>query len=159
MAWKTHILVIANLTVGSDTLLNAMRAGAARAPAQFRLIVPQRNDGTRAGDEAVCRVERAIERLVEVSLNMSVCFGHGEPVVAALENYDPRRFGKILVCTFRQALRGGCRPARHRLRRIAARPGRRGRGRLPACVVRIRCVLRRRGGNLIDGAGLGDRDR
>ena len=76
-----------------------MRAEATRALAQFKLIVPQRNDGTRAGDEAVCRVERAIERLVEVGLDVSVRFGHGDPVVAALDNYDPRRFDKILVCT------------------------------------------------------------
>ena len=40
MAWKKHILVLANVTAASDELLETLKQQAADQPATFTLIVP-----------------------------------------------------------------------------------------------------------------------
>lgn len=123
VSWKPNILVIANLTLGSDALLDTMRAEAAQGQARFTLVMPQRAPHSAAYDTAPCPPRRAVERFSQAGLNVSVRPGHSDPVIAAVENYDPQQFDKIIVCTLparvSRWLRSGV-PAR--IRRITGAP-------------------------------------
>jgi hypothetical protein len=96
MAWTGSILVVANVTAGSDELLGAMRARAQAAPVAFTLLVPapagQR--GTAAG-----RLGAALERMRAEGLEVTGLLGDGDPLVAVQEAWDPRAYDEVIVST------------------------------------------------------------
>ena len=97
MAWQTSALVIANRTVDSDQLLEALERRARSGPVRFTLLVPcgpTGRDGARERLEAACTRLRGAGLEVEGSLARD-----SEPLSAAHEAWDPAKFDEIVVCT------------------------------------------------------------
>jgi GABA permease len=96
MAWKTSVLVVANVTAASDELIAALRERAGEGPAEFMLLLP-----ATGGDSAAARgeMQRALERMREAGLEVTGKVGDRDPVVAVHEVWDPRRFDEVVVST------------------------------------------------------------
>lgn len=95
MPFITKLLVIANRTVDSDELLEALRARAAAGPIEVTLVAPDD-----AGREATTqRLEHAVERLQTENIPVETIVGHPDPLVAVQEIWDPRNFDEVIVVT------------------------------------------------------------
>jgi GABA permease len=94
VAWTTSVLVIANRTLDSEDLIDALRARTERGPAAFTLLVP-------SPDRAAGRrmLEAACERMREHGLEVDGEVADADPVVAVSEAWDPGRFDEIVVST------------------------------------------------------------
>ena len=95
MVWTTKLLVIANRTIASDELLETLKGRAAKGPIEVTLVAPvdaPRGPTTR-------RLERAVERLQAEGIPVEAKLGHPDPLVAAQEVWDPRRFDEVIVVT------------------------------------------------------------
>jgi hypothetical protein len=98
MAWKRSVLVVANVTATSDELLAALEQRARREAAQFTLIVPATPFG--GGREAAeSKLFDAVDRLRGAGLEVSGTIGNPDPVVAVMEEWDPKRYDEIVVST------------------------------------------------------------
>jgi len=97
MAWQTSALVIANRTVDSDQLLEALERRARSGPVKFTLLVPCGPTGRGgAGD----RLEAALSRMRAAGLEVEGSLARGgEPLAAAHEAWDPAKYDEIVVCT------------------------------------------------------------
>ena len=94
MAWEFSVLVVANVTAGSDELLAALRERAEQAAAASRSLMPA------SGADARERLDTALERMRAAGLeNVSGQVGDPDPVVAVMEAWDPMKFDEILVST------------------------------------------------------------
>jgi hypothetical protein len=94
MAWEFSVLVVANVTAGSDELLAALRERAEQNSCHFTLVVPA------IGEEARARLDSALERMRSAGLeHVSGAVGDPDPVVAVMEAWDPMKFDEILVST------------------------------------------------------------
>jgi hypothetical protein len=94
MAWEFSVLVVANVTAASDELLDALRERAEQNACRFTLLVPA------AGDEARERLDTALERMRAAGLeHVSGRVGNPDPIVAAMEAWDPMVFDEIVVST------------------------------------------------------------
>ncbi len=123
MSWVNNILVVAGVTAGSDELHEAMVAEATRAPTQFVLVVPRRSRGPRGAIDGPFALQRALTRAADQGLEVRGRFGDDDPVIAAVENFDPWRVDKIILCTLPGGLSRWCAmdvPAR--VRRLTAVP-------------------------------------
>ena len=98
MAWKKHILVLANVTAASDELLEALEEIASRQPADFVLIVPATpfGGGREAAQEALTA---ACKRLRAEGFEIEGGVGNQDPIVAISEAWDPKRYDEIVVST------------------------------------------------------------
>jgi hypothetical protein len=98
VAWKKHILVLANVTAASDELLEALKELAARQPADFRLVVPATpfGGGREAAHEAM---SAACGRLRAEGFEIEGSVGNPDPIVAITEAWDPKRYDAIVVST------------------------------------------------------------
>ena len=99
MAWKTHILVVANVTADSEELLSAMRERSDLGPTSFTLVLPPRRGGDQGRDQAQTRLEHALDRARERGIEIDGALGHGDPMVAVSEAFDPRLYDEIFVST------------------------------------------------------------
>jgi hypothetical protein len=98
MAWKTSVLVIANVTATSDELRDVLLARAKREPTTFTLIVPATPFG--GGREAAeGKLSEAVEQLRGAGLEASGSVGNPDPCVAVSEVWDPKRYDEIIVST------------------------------------------------------------
>jgi hypothetical protein len=94
MAWEFSLLVVANVTAGSDDLLDCLRARADQGACRFTLIMPA------SGGEARARLDAALARMKEAGLdNVEGSVGDPDPVVAVMEVWDPMKFDEIIVST------------------------------------------------------------
>jgi hypothetical protein len=94
MAWEFHVLVVANVTATSDELLAALSERAARGACRFTLVMP------RSGTGAAERLDGALEAMRTAGLrNVEGRVGDPDPVVAAMELWDPMKFDEIVVST------------------------------------------------------------
>jgi hypothetical protein len=94
MAWEFHVLVVANVTATSDELLTALKERAQQGGCRFTLVMP------RSGDGASERLEEALEAMRAAGLgNVGGRVGDPDPVVAAMETWDPMAFDEIVVST------------------------------------------------------------
>jgi hypothetical protein len=94
MAWEFHVMVVANVTATSDELLAALTDRAARGACRFTLVMP------RSGPDARERLEQALETMREAGLgNVDGRVGDPDPVVAAMDVWDPMQFDEIVVST------------------------------------------------------------
>jgi hypothetical protein len=97
MAWQTSALVIANRTVDSDQLLEALERRSKAGPVKFTLLVPC---GPTGRDGARERLEAACSRMREAGLQVEGSLARdSEPLAAAHEAWDPARYDEIVVCT------------------------------------------------------------
>jgi hypothetical protein len=98
MAWKRSVLVLANVTATSDELLAELDSRAQRQPARFTLIVPATPfGGGRLAAET--QVVDALERLHAAGLDVDGAVGDPDPVVAAMDAWNPRNYDEIIVST------------------------------------------------------------
>ena len=94
MAWEFHVLVVANVTATSDELLTALRERAERGACRFTLVMP------RSGGDARERLDRALEAMRGAGLGkVDGRSGDPDPVVAAMDVWDPMQFDEIVVST------------------------------------------------------------
>jgi GABA permease len=110
VAFKKHILVIANVTAASDELLDALKEIAAGRSADFMLIVPATPFG--GGREAAHNaMSAACERLRAEGIEIEGGVGNPDPIVAVTEAWDPKRYDEIVISTlpmrFSKWLHGG----------------------------------------------------
>jgi hypothetical protein len=94
MAWEFSLLVVANVTAGSDELIEGLRDRAAQGACRFTLVMPA------SGAEARVRLEEALERMRSAGLdNVEGRVGDPDPVVAVMDIWDPMKFDEIIVST------------------------------------------------------------
>jgi hypothetical protein len=93
MAWEFSLLVVANVTAGSDELLDSLRERAERGTCAFTLVMPA------TGAEARERLETALSRMREAGLDVEGKVGDPDPVVAVMDVWDPMKFDEIIVST------------------------------------------------------------
>lgn len=98
MPWKRHVLVVANVTAGSEELLNVLRKRAEQGPTTVRMIVPATPfAGGRAA--AMATLEAALAKLRDAGLDADGAVGPSDPLTAAIEAWDPKRYDEIVVST------------------------------------------------------------
>jgi len=98
MAWKRHVLVVANVTVTSDELLEALSRQSIHAPVAFTVLVPStRTHGGRAA--AAQQLEEGLGRMRSLGLEVEGTVGSGDPMVAIAQAWDPRRYDEIVIST------------------------------------------------------------
>jgi hypothetical protein len=94
MAWEFSVLVVANVTATSEELLTALRERAEQGACRFTLVMP------RAGNGAEQRLDEALEAFRAAGLGkVSGRVGDPDPVVAAMDVWDPMQFDDIVVST------------------------------------------------------------
>ena len=94
MNWEFSVLVVANVTAGSDELLSALRERSEQGACRFTLLVPG------IGEDARERLGSALEGMRSAGLeNVSGQIGDQDPIVAVMEAWDPMKFDEILVST------------------------------------------------------------
>jgi hypothetical protein len=94
MAWEFSLLVVANVTAGSDDLLDCLRDRADRGTCRFTLVMPA------SGSEARTRLDEALTRMRDAGLdNVEGHVGDPDPVVAVMDVWDPMKFDEIIVST------------------------------------------------------------
>jgi GABA permease len=102
MPWTTKVLVIANRTVESEEVREALVSRAAAGPLDVTLVAPV-SSGTGSVRERRTvteqRVERAVQRLRAAGVTVEGVVGDSDPMVAVQDAWDPRRFDEVIVAT------------------------------------------------------------
>jgi hypothetical protein len=94
MTWEFSLLVVANVTAGSDELTDCLRDRAAQGACRFTLVMPA------SGAEARTRLAAALESMRDAGLdNVEGRVGDPDPVVAVMDIWDPMKFDEIIVST------------------------------------------------------------
>jgi hypothetical protein len=94
MAWEFSLLVVANVTAGSDELIDCLRERATEGACRFTLMMPA------SGADARGRLEAALQRMRDAGLeNVDGRVGDPDPVVAVMDAWDPMKFDEIIVST------------------------------------------------------------
>ena len=92
--YRTKLLVVANQTVDSDELYDALKDRAEQGTLAVTLLIPQ---DAPAG--SAHRVNAALERLHGAGIEAEAMLGDVDPACAVIEVWDPRRWDEILVST------------------------------------------------------------
>jgi hypothetical protein len=96
MAFRTHLLVVANRTADSPELIAALERRAGKGPLHVTLLAPAlwSERTTTQG-----RVDRALKRLRGAGIEAEGGLGDQDPIVAVQEAWNPGRFDGIVVST------------------------------------------------------------
>jgi hypothetical protein len=92
--YRTKLLVVANQTVDSDELFEALQERAERASLAVTLLVPQDQQAGLGH-----RVNAALERLHAAGVEAEAMLGDVDPACAVIEVWDPRRWDEVIVST------------------------------------------------------------
>ena len=98
MTWKRNILVVANVTATSDELLSTLRNRAASEPMSFEWIIPA-TPFAGGGEAAAQQLQDALEKCADAGLQAQGAIGHGDPLIAVTDAWDPKRHDEIIVST------------------------------------------------------------
>jgi hypothetical protein len=96
MAFTTHLLVVANQTVDSPELLDALRQRAERGPIHVTMLAPSRY-AERA--QAQRRLQTAASNLEAAGVEAEGLLGDADPIVAVQETWNPGRYDEVIVST------------------------------------------------------------
>jgi len=102
MPWTTKLLVIANRTIDSDEICDAIINRAATGPIQVVLVAPASSGGGSQQERRAAtaqRLDRALRRLSEAGVPVEGVVGDPDPMVAVQEAWDPRLFDEVIVAT------------------------------------------------------------
>src|SRR5262245_66370295 len=91
MAWEFSLLVVANVTAGSDELLGALRERSSQGACSFTLLMPA------SGTHARTRLDDALARIRDAGLDVEGKVGDPDPVVAVMDIWDPMKFDEVIV--------------------------------------------------------------
>jgi hypothetical protein len=97
MPFRTHLLVVANQTVDSPDLLDALEARGGQGPVHVTLLAPVLWSER---EEAKARLDEACNGLRERGIESDGVLGDADPMVAVQEVWNPGRFDEIVVSTF-----------------------------------------------------------
>jgi hypothetical protein len=99
---SANVLVVANETVISKPLLDAIRQRAAQGSASFLIVAPQsdRAGGEHAHPEAERRLRAALSELRSEGIDAHGQIAHPDPYTAAMETVHDERVDEIVVSTF-----------------------------------------------------------
>ncbi len=98
MAWKQQVLVLAAVTATSPDLLEALRQRASDGSVAFTVIVPA-PAGTGGHEEGSHQAQESVAMLREAGLEVDGRVGDCDPMVAVVENWDPRKYDEVIVST------------------------------------------------------------
>jgi hypothetical protein len=96
MAFTTHLLVVANRTVDSPELLDAIRQRAEQSPIHVTLLAPA---SWSERQQAQRRIDAAMSALIEAGVPAEGMLGDADPIVAVQEAWDPGRYDEVVVST------------------------------------------------------------
>jgi hypothetical protein len=103
---KARVLVVANRTAGSDELLEALVQRAKEGPAAFFLVVPATprgaswmTDMSAGGAAAEEHLTGALRRWHEAGLEVEGEIGDADPLAAAQDAANQRKFDEAIVST------------------------------------------------------------
>ena len=102
MPWTTKLLVIANRTIDSDEICDAILDRAAAGPVEVMLVAPASSGAGSQHARRVAtaqRLDRALQRLTEAGVPAQGIVGDQDPLVAVQEAWDPRLFDEVIVAT------------------------------------------------------------
>ena len=103
MPWKTRVLVVANRTLGSEELSQALCERAELGPVEFKLLVPATpataGEPTSGREAAKRQMHEAVEGLRADGLEAEGRVGDPDPIVAVHEVWDPGQFDEVIVST------------------------------------------------------------
>lgn len=99
MPWEFSVLVVANVTAGSDELIEALRRRAEKDRVRFTLLVPATGGGRGGREAAQRRMDAALERMRDAGLEVQGRIGDSDPLVAVHDAWDPREYDEIVVST------------------------------------------------------------
>jgi hypothetical protein len=94
------VLVVANQTMTSEELLDAIRARAAQGAARFVLIEPQSDPTQSEHPDAERRLRRALSELRGAGIEAHGWVAHPDPFEAAMQEVHEERIDEIIVSTF-----------------------------------------------------------
>jgi hypothetical protein len=96
MAFTTHLLVVANRTVDSPELLDALRLRAETGPLHVTMLAPcTYAERVQAQD----RLQRAAAHLEAAGIESQAMLGDADPIVAVQEVWNPGRYDEVVVST------------------------------------------------------------
>jgi hypothetical protein len=96
MAFTTHLLVVANRTVDSPELLDALRSRAESGPLHVTMLTPcTYAERVQAQD----RLQRAAAHLEAAGIESQAMLGDADPIVAVQEAWNPGRYDEVVVST------------------------------------------------------------
>jgi hypothetical protein len=96
MAFTTHLLVVANRTVDSPELMDALKERAQAGPIHATLLAPTMWSER---DEAQQRLAAAVAALAESDVPAEGMIGDADPIVAVQEAWNPGRYDEVVVST------------------------------------------------------------
>lgn len=94
-----HVLVVANLTAGSQDLLDALRHRAERSPIRITLVMPASGPGLGGRDAVRERLDEALAKMRDAGLDAEGAVGDADPMEAVAECFDPAKHDEAVVCT------------------------------------------------------------
>jgi hypothetical protein len=96
MAFTTHLLVVANRTVDSPELLDALSERAQRGRIHVTLLAPTTWSER---EEAEQRLAAAVAALAATDVRAEGMVGDADPIVAVQEAWNPGRYDEVVVST------------------------------------------------------------
>jgi len=96
MAFTTHLLVVANRTVDSPELLDALRERAQRGRIHATLLAPTTWSER---EQAEQRLAAAVADLAASDVRAEGMVGDADPIVAVQEAWNPGRYDEVVVST------------------------------------------------------------
>jgi hypothetical protein len=99
MAVHCKVLVVANVTAGSDDLLDALKARAEKGAIKPTLLMPAEQIGAAGREAAQARLDETLEKWRAAGFEASGILGDADPVEAVQEAWDPRSFDEVIVST------------------------------------------------------------
>jgi hypothetical protein len=98
MAYKCHLLVMANVTATSRELLDALKARADSGSIAVTLVVP--TGAARASRAAAQEtLYNALSAMRDAGVEADGVLGDSDPMIAITEAWDPKRYDEIVVST------------------------------------------------------------
>jgi hypothetical protein len=96
------LLVIANRTVDSDEIRDAIVNRAVAGPVEITLVAPA-SSGVGSMRErraaTALRLDRAVQGLRDVGVPVEGVVGDPDPMLAVQDAWDPRRYDEVIVAT------------------------------------------------------------